>query len=100
MVHAAMLLDVGVSAVVVGQDKSFGRDDFARTSASELHHGVFDGEAVRTIDGFHGYLQPEFHHGGFILHFQVWQHPHAFIRLHDCGGQKDGCGEKKSFHIY
>ena len=40
VLHAAVLLYGRVSAVVVGEDEAFGRDDFARASAAEDAHRI------------------------------------------------------------
>ena len=50
-------LDGAVAAVVVGQQQSFGRDQFARAAAVEQHHGVFHRGLVDGIDVFGG--EPE-----------------------------------------
>ena len=76
-----MLLDVAVSAVMVGQHQSFRGDDFPRTSASEMHHGIFQADVVRTVHLVNADVQSQILHHGSILLFQVGQHPHSLIRM-------------------
>ena len=52
VLDARMRLYGVVTAVVVGQQQSFGRDQLARAAAVEQHHGVFHRSLVDRIDVF------------------------------------------------
>ena len=42
MLDAAVLLDLSVSAVVICEQKSFRRNDFASAAAAEKNHGILE----------------------------------------------------------
>ena len=81
--HAAVLLYGTVSAMVIGQNQSFRRDDFAGTATAEMHHGILQGNAVGIVNLVGGDEQSEFRHGYFVLLLQVGEHPHTFVGV--CG---------------
>ena len=90
-------LDGAVAAVVVGQQQSFGRDQFARASAVEQHHGVLHRGLVDGIDVFGG--EPE-SLGAHVVDARGDQarEPHALVgqrRQHEEDGQQ---GQQCSFH--
>ena len=62
MFHAAVLLYLSVSAVMVGQKQAFGRNKLAGTAASEQYYGVFEGGLVDAVNVF--CIEPE----AFVLH--------------------------------
>ena len=62
MLHAGVLLDGGVSAMMVGEDQTFGRDDLSRASASEYTDGIFQGDSIRIVDVISFQLQALFFH--------------------------------------
>ena len=79
VLHARVLLDGAVAAVVVGEHQPFGRDDLARAASAEVDDGVLQGDAFGVVDGVGGQQQAQFLHGRFVLPLQVGQHPHAFV---------------------
>ena len=50
MLDAAVLLDLSVAAVVVGQQKSFRGDQLSCTSSSEEHDGILQRCLVDAVD--------------------------------------------------
>ena len=50
MLHRALLLDLAVSTVVVGQDESFGRNEFARTETAKTYDSIFQGAVVYAVN--------------------------------------------------
>ena len=80
VLHAAVLLDRSVTAVVVGQDQSFGRDNFAGTAAAEDTYGIFQRYTVRVVQVIGFELQPLlFHHIDGVLLLHQLQQPHTFV---------------------
>ena len=87
--HRAVLLDIAVAAMVVGQHQPFGRDDLAGTSASEVYHRVLQADSVGAIHIVYAQVEAHFLHNRGVLLFQIGQHPHAFV-----GESGEGaCGE-------
>ena len=80
MLHAAVLLDGGISAVVVGQNQTFGRNDFARASAAEDTHGILQRYAIGIVEIVSLQLETLFlHQFDGILLLQQLEQPHAFV---------------------
>ena len=50
MLHTAVLLDLSVSAVVVGKQQAFCRNEFSRTSSCEEYDGIFERRLVYAVD--------------------------------------------------
>ena len=65
--------------MVVGEQQAFGRDDFARAAATELHDGVFDAGLVETEDLFRRELATHGLHFGQVLAIEGIRQPHAFV---------------------
>ena len=49
MFHAGMALDLAVTAVVVGDEQSLGRNQFTRAAPSEEDHGVLERGLVDAV---------------------------------------------------
>ena len=95
MLHAAMLLDGGISAVVVGQNQTFGRNDFARASAAEDTHGILQRYAIGIVEVVCLQLETLFlHQFDGILLLQQLEQPHAFVGL-GRAGHEGGKGRHK-----
>ena len=102
VLHAGVLLDRGISAVVVGQDEAFGRDDFTGTSSAEDADGILQRHAIGVIEVVGFQLQTLFlHHIDGILLLHQLKQPHAFVGLRREG---ECCGESRNevlldFHV-
>ena len=102
VLHAGVLLDGGISAVVVGQDEAFGRDDFTGTSSAEDADGILQRYAIGVIEVVGFQLQTLFlHHIDGILLLHQLKQPHAFVGLRREG---ECCGESRNkvlldFHV-
>ena len=85
MLDTAVLLDLAISAVVVGQQQAFRRDKLACAAASEKHDGIFQRSLIDTVDVFCAELEALFLHVSDALRDQGRQ-PHSFvsIRCHSC----------------
>ena len=62
-----MPLDIAVSAVMVGEEQTFVRDDFSGAAASEQDDGVLEGSLVDAVDVFSGEFEPFGLHVGYSL---------------------------------
>ena len=49
VLNTTMLLDGGVATMVIGQNQTFGWDNFSGTSASEYTYGIFKRNSIRII---------------------------------------------------
>ena len=49
MLHAAVLLDLAVAAVVVREEQAVARDDLARAARAEQHDGVLERRLVHAV---------------------------------------------------
>ena len=67
------------AAVMVGEQQSFGRDDFARAAATELHDGVLDARLVEVEDLFRREFAAHGLHLGEVLPVEGVRQPHAFV---------------------
>ena len=101
MFDAAELLDISISAVVVGHKEAFGRDNLSGTSSPELHDGIFQRRVVDVIDIFRREFTAELLHCLGIHLLQKRKHPHAFIGPYSAEGYRD-CGKYayNPFHIF
>ena len=79
MLHRALLLDLTVSTVVIGQDESFGRNEFTRAETAKTYDGVFQRAVIYTVDVLSAKLTT---HGLHFCDVVVQEHgdPHAFLR--------------------
>ena len=89
MFHRAVLLDISVSTVMVGQYQSFGRNDLSGTSSSKVYDCIFQADIVRAVYLVDGDIQSQVLHHSRILLLQVGQHPHSLVRM---GGEGE-CGK-------
>ena len=100
VLHGAELLDVAVSAVVVGQQETFGRDYLTCTSASELHDRVLERSVVDVIDLLRGKLAAELLHGLSVHLLDERQQPHSLVGKHAAGKNcHSGDDADNLFHI-
>lgn len=78
MLHRALLLDLTVSTVVIGQDESFGRNEFARAETAKTYDGIFQGAMVYAVNVLGTELTT---HGLHFCDVVVQEHgdPHAFL---------------------
>jgi hypothetical protein len=78
VLHRALLLNLAVSTVVVGQDQSFGRNEFARTETAKTYNGIFQGAVVDTVNIFSAKFAAHGLHLGDVI---VQEHgdPHALL---------------------
>ena len=98
MFNAAVLLDLAVSAVVVGEEQPLVGDQFSGAAGTEQDDGILEGGLVDAVDIFGGELEALGLHVGDALGDQGRQ-PHAFIRLERTGGDDERQQEQKfSFH--
>ena len=81
MLHRTVLLDVAISAMVVGQYETFRRNDFTGTSSSEVNDSILQTDTVGGVHFVDADIQSEIVHDGSILLFQVGQHPHPFVSM-------------------
>ena len=79
MLHAAELLDIAVSAVVVGHQKAVLGNDFSCTSSSELHDCIFEGCVVYVINLLRSELAAQFLHCLAVHFFKEREKPHSFV---------------------
>ena len=94
VLHRAVLLYGVVTAVVVGENQSFGGDDFAGATAAEDDYGVFHRGAVGVVDVVDIDEQTGLFQLFAVLLFEEGQEPHAFIghgRREGEGCGKEGC---------
>ena len=97
VLDARMRLYGVVTAVVVGQQQSFGRDQLARAAAVEQHHGVFHRSLVDRIDVFGREPETFCAHVVDALRNQAWE-PHALVgRGRECEKRTDE-GKQCAFH--
>ena len=99
MLDAAELLDVAVSAVVVGHKEAFLRDDLSGTAVSELHDRILEG-VVDIVYLLRRKLASELLHVLSVHLLDERQQPHTFVC--ECTSCKEGqCGDDGyySFHI-
>ena len=100
MLHGAELLDVAVSAVVVGQQETFSRDYLSCTSASELHDRVLERSVVDVIYLLRGKLASELLHGLAVHLLDERQQPHSLVGKHAAGKNCHSCDDADYlFHI-
>ena len=101
MFDAAELLDISISAVVVGHKEAFRRYDFSGTSSSELHDGIFQRRVVDVIDIFRREFTAELLHCLGIHLLQKRKHPHAFVGPCGAEGYRE-CGKYAyyPFHVF
>ena len=78
MLHAAVLLDLTVTAVVVGQKQTFRRNQFSGASSSEQYDSVFQGRFIYIIYVFGVQTEAFFLHVGYPLVDKRWK-PHSFV---------------------
>ena len=50
MLHAAVLLDLAVAAMVVCKDQTFCRDKFSGATSAEQHDSILEGCLVDAVD--------------------------------------------------
>ena len=101
MLDAAVLLDLTVSAMVVGKEKSFRRNELSRASAAEQHDSILEGRLVDAVYVLG--VKPE----AFFLHIcdtlrDQRRKPHAFVSL--CRHAYKHCSDKNDdlfgvFHV-
>ena len=92
MLHGRKRLDRPVTAVVIGEQQSVGRNDLTRASAAENDDGVLERRVVHAVN----LLGREFASAGLhvlAVHFlEIGQHPHALVRRRR---ERDArCGEQ------
>ena len=93
MLHAAVLLDLSVTTVVVRYKQSLRRNEFSGTSAAKEHYCVLERSLVDAVDVFSVEFEALFLHIPDSLGYQRRQ-PHAFVSADcQCGqhGQQDDC---------
>ena len=76
--YSGVSLDVIISAVVVGQQESFGRNHLAGAAAIELRYGIFYAGFAGVKNLFCGNLHSQFFHFYFV---KFCGHPHAAVLL-------------------
>ena len=57
-----MPLDIAITAMMVGQYQTIGRDDLTRTTTAKTNHGVFQRNAIRIINVVGLHLKPHLAH--------------------------------------
>ena len=79
VLHRALLLDLAVPTVVVGQDESFGRNEFSRTETTKTYNGIFQGAVVYAVNVLGTELAT---HRLHLCDVIVQEHgdPHALLR--------------------
>ena len=92
MFHTAELLDAAVAAMVVGHQKTFGRNNLTRASAAELDDGILERGIVDAVNLFRSKPAPELFHRICVELFQQWKHPHSFV-CPEGSGKYRNCGE-------
>ena len=90
VLHATVLLNSAIATVVVGQDQSFGRDDFAGASTAKDTHGILQTHAVRVVERVSFQFQTLlFHQVNRVLLLHQLEQPHAFVGTCRQGGKGD-----------
>src|SRR5512133_3358996 len=79
VLNGAVILYLTVSAVVVCQEKAFGRDDLAGASAAEDNDCVFHAGFIDAVDVFGCQLQSHFGHSADIQLLEKRKEPHTLI---------------------
>jgi hypothetical protein len=79
MIYGACLRNGAVTAVMIGEDKSFVAYDLTGASAAEYNDGIFYGSLVDAVQLFFGEFKPFFYHVGIYLLAKQHGQPHAFI---------------------
>ena len=78
--HGGVGLHLAKTAVVVGEQQSFGGDELTGATAAELHNGVLEAGLVETEDLFGRQLAAKSLHVSQILPVDGIGQPHAFVR--------------------
>lgn len=76
-----MSLYVVIAAVVVGQDETLRRNDFAGATAAENDHGIFQRHRVGVVNVLGADFEAETFHLFDVLPFEQREEPHAFIGM-------------------
>ena len=62
VLHRAMPLDIAITAMVIGQHQTIGRDDLTRTTTAKTNHSVFQRNTIRIINVVGLHLKPHLAH--------------------------------------
>ena len=95
MLNAAESLDVGITAVVVGDEKALVGNHFACASSSELHDGILEGYSVGIVDLFRGEFASHLLHFLCVHFFEPLEQPHSFICLQAERGACQKCRHER-----
>ena len=91
-------LDRPEAAVVVGEQKSFGRDDLARATAAEDDDRILQRRLVDAVDLLGGEFAPAFLHVSDVHFLKVGQHPHTLVGQGRSRHAQCGEKHKESLH--
>ena len=99
--HRTVCLDLSVTAMVVGDEQPFCRDDFPGASAPEVHDRIFQAGPVHAVNVFCRKPEAEFLHLRNLFLDKHGQ-PHPFVRAggsqedqqQEQGGNDAGAGRK------
>ena len=82
MFYRTVLLDRSISAMMIGQDKSVGRNNFSGTSSAKDTYCIFQRNIVGVVDVVGIQLQTLcFHAVCQVLFLHELQQPHTFVCL-------------------
>ena len=101
--HGTVCLDLSVTAMVVGDQQPFCRDDFPGASAPEVHYRIFQAGPVHAVNVFCCQPEAEFLHLRNLFLDKHGQ-PHSFVRTggsqeeqqQEQGGKGAGFGAEES----
>ena len=79
MLNGAVVLDLSVTAMMVGEQEALGRDDLCCAAASEDDDGIFQACLVNAVNVFRGQLESHLGHRTDVELFNQRQKPHPFI---------------------
>ena len=90
VLYGAMRLDLSVAAMMVGDEQTFGRDEFAGTSTSKTHYGILERRLVDTIDIFGRELEALTLYILYLLE-DFGRKPHTFVGTHLISSHQQKC---------
>ena len=102
MFDTRMALYLGISAMMIGEQKTVRGDDFARATSAEEHDCILQGGLIDTVDVLGAELESLGLHVTYSLADKGWK-PHSVIRPGDAQGQhqkRTDCHKEVFSHVH
>ena len=102
MFDTRMALYLGISAMMIGEQKTVRGDDFARATSAEKHDCILQGSLIDTVDVLGAELESLGLHVTYSLADKGWK-PHSVIRPCDAQGQhqkRTDCHKEVFSHVH